>query len=115
VSEQVQIEFVAGPNTPPEWAHKVGTKTFPFRMDAYMPIGVPGTLLGVPGMLRDGLRWEIADVDLRDPTTKLLDEAADVLKQEPVAGERMDVVFARQARAQHLLLKAQLALLRRMR
>ena len=115
MSEQVQIEFIAGPNTPPEWAHKVGTKTFPFEPTRYMAVGVPGTLLGVPGIMRDGLRWEIADVDLRDPATKLLDEAADVLKQEPVAGERMDVVFARQARAQHLLLKAQLAILRRMR
>ncbi len=114
-ADKVQIEFIAGPNTPPEWAHKVGTKTFPFELPKYMPIGVPATLMGVPGYMRDGLQWEIAAVDLRDEVTKLLDEAAEVLKQKPVAGERMDVVFARQAQTQHLLLKAQLAILRRMR
>jgi hypothetical protein len=42
----------------------------------------------------------------------LLDEAADLLTAEPKPGDRVDQVSARHARAEHLLLKAQLAILR---
>jgi hypothetical protein len=115
MTEQVQIEFIAGPSTPLEFAHKVGTKTFPLDPGRFIPApGSQGQLLGVPGIMREGWKWEIADVDLRDPVTKLLDEA-DALNTPPVAGERIDEVLARQARTQHLLLKAQSAMLRRTR
>jgi len=117
VSDKVEIEFIAGPTTPEKYRHKVGTKTFPFEFPgSYLPAsGTEGTLMGIPGIMRDGLRWEIAEVDLRSETDKLLDEAAEILRVEPMAGDPIGAVFARQAKAQHLILKAQIAMTRRMR
>lgn len=112
MSDHAEIEFVAGPTTPPEWAHLVGRKVSVPR------IGLPGaewrgSLWGAPGIMRDDHRFEIADVDMRSPEAKLLGEAAAILRTEPQPGEPAADVALRHARAQHLLLRAQLAILRR--
>lgn len=116
MADPIEIEFVAGPTTPDKYRNKVGTKTFPFEPPGgYLPAsGTEGTLLGIPGIMRDGLKWEIAEVDLRDEATKLLDEAEKLLAA-PIAGEELGWVATRHARAQYLLLKAQAKILRGMR
>lgn len=61
----VQIEYVAGPNTPPWYRHLVGTKTFPFDpATIHIPRGqIITTLMGIPGCLRPGWTWEIGGND----------------------------------------------------
>ncbi len=115
MTDEIQIEFVAGPTTPDHLMHKVGTKTFPFKPEPYLPApGWKGQIMGIPGtMLADG-KFEIGYVDLRSETEKLID-GAEALNTAPKAGERIDEVLARQAKAQHLLIKAHAAMLRRMR
>jgi hypothetical protein len=117
VTEKIQITFIEGPDTPDEFRRMVGTKTFPFNPDQrwnYLPApGTEGQLMGVPGVMRDNLEWEIKPVDMRDNVTKLLDEAAGELdKAERWRGDSWLAGPAKQ-RAELLLLRAQLAILRR--
>lgn len=116
MTEQRYVEFVAGPTTPPEAAHMVGRRwPVGWEVGFYPAPGFAGSLFGYTGIMRDDLKFELAEVDMRSPETKLLDEAAEILRAEPRAGERVEDVALRHARAQHLLLKAQLAILRRQR
>lgn len=113
--EKVQITFVEGPTTPDRYRDRIGTKSYPFdpadRHNFLPAPGSKGQLMGIPGIMREGLQWEIADVDLRSETEKILDEAQSLLAKAPTAGEPIAVVLARQAKAQHLLLNAQLRIL----
>ena len=61
----------------------------------------------------DGDQWEIRPVDMRTEEAKLLDEAAELLKDGPKAGQSIGVVARRHAEAQWLILRAQLAATRR--
>lgn len=118
MSEEVRIEFIEGPTTPAQYRDRVGTFTFPFDPAGPYSLvpapGTEGTLMGVPGIMREGLKWEIAQVDLRTDADKLLDEADELLNREVMAGEQPGVVQRRHLEAQHLLLKAQSKILRRM-
>lgn len=118
MSEEVRIEFIEGPTTPAQYRDKVGTFTFPFEPTGpYAMLPAPGTkgqLMGVPGIMREGLKWEIAEVDLRSEVEKLLDQADELLKSEVMAGELPGVVQRRHLEAQYLLLKAQSKILRGM-
>jgi hypothetical protein len=80
--------------------------------------GFRGQLLGAPGELRrgddGGLEWHIEPVDMRTPARKKLDKAAELLAVMPKVGEPLVEIEMRQATARHLMLLAELDMLRRM-
>lgn len=117
MTELRYIEIVAGPTMRPDQAPYVG-KRWPVGWELgfyqWSP-GQTGRLFGLTGIMRDDLKFELADVDMRSDEEKLLDEAAEILRMEPEPGEFIEDVEFRHALAQHLLLRAQLAILRRQR
>lgn len=113
MSELVRITLVEGPSTPARYRNRVGEMTPPFDPNVqFIPAaGWEGQVVGVPGIMRDNLEFEIADVDLRTNVEKLLDAAAKLLHQPPE--DDLDEMRLRHLQAENLMLTAKLEMLRR--
>lgn len=105
-----KIRFAVCPETPKQYQSMAGHEVV-WELDLIPGPGTEGTLLGIPGRMLDGYRWEIRPVDMRDDVTKLLDQA-DALLEEPQVGDRIVEVQQRVLQAQFLLLQAQSKMLR---
>ncbi len=112
MTDEAFIEMVAGPMTPDHLRHHVGERVPIVDGAAYPAPGSRGRLWDVPGVMLDGSKWEICEVDMRTKAEKLMDEAAEILALEPEAGERVVDIQTRHLRAEHLMLRARLAMLR---
>ena len=111
--EWMWVTFVEGPDTPREHQHRVGESVRVGRVgDLFYAPGVEGMLQGVPGVLREGWRWEIKPVDMRSPREKKLDEIQDVLRGASRADSMSDLQFVA-LQAQLMILEVQLDDLRR--
>lgn len=107
------ITLVGCAETPAEYQRRVG-EFFTFDAGSIVPrVGWEGRFMGVPGRFIAHDKFEIRPVDMRTTARKRLDEAAELL-QPPQPYEPLAEVGARHAKAHHLLLLAQLDILRRM-
>ena len=78
----------------------------------YIPAaGWEGTIMGIPGVMRAGGKFEIKPVDMRTNAEKLLDAAAKLLHEPPE--DDLDAMRLRHLQAENLMLTAKLEILRR--
>ena len=113
MTDGIVITLVEGPLTPDRYRYGIGRKTPP--LTDYVPSpGWQGQVMGIPGVMRGDCQFEIREVDMRTEAEKLLDEADELLREEPRPSDRLDAVATRHVRAQHLLLRAQSKILRGM-